>query len=677
MKRHVSFVAALSMCFFASITAADAQQIKADTGGIAIGGSVTGSTVIIGIPQEKVDELVRDAKRPLEELTTQQRENIALLKEKLDLNVNQVRAALGILGENDIPPERLAAKLVEIAERFRDLQATALAQPEDSPTIITLKAEGQKAIEAGELTKADALLADVETEQRRSLDRVAVNVSETSSRRGEIALTRLRYAEAANHFANAAGAFPAGSAHEDKRRDYLSRETDALFLQGQEFGDNNALRSAIERDRQLMDLNPRERMPLEWAKIQIKLGMALWVLGEREAGTAKLEEAVVSFREALEEMTRERVPLDWATGKNNLGVVLQSLGERESDTGKLEEAVVAYREALIERTRERVPLDWAETQNNLAGALVHLGSRGTGSAKLEEAVIAFREALKETTRERGPLRWAKVQSNLGSALVVLGDREVGTTKLEQAVVAFREALKERTRERVPLEWAATQYNLASALYSIGMRGGGAAKFEEAAVAFREALKEMTRDRGPIQWASVNLNLGVTLQALGKFDEAVAAHRKVLEVFTREDAPLYWATVQHNQGVLLLMIGARDSNTAKFEQAAAAFREALKERTVERVPLDRAVSLCGEGMALVMIAERRRAISMAESGLGQINAAFESLRDGGNAQTAGACEGMLSEARAAVMRLRGGTDQSAASQDRPANGKVGRRRGSSR
>jgi hypothetical protein len=106
MKRHLSFVAALGIGFFASVTAAYAQ-VRADTGSIAIGGSVTGSTVIIGIPQEKVDELVRDAKRPLEELTTQQRENIVLLKEKLDLNVSQARAALGILGENDIPPERL------------------------------------------------------------------------------------------------------------------------------------------------------------------------------------------------------------------------------------------------------------------------------------------------------------------------------------------------------------------------------------------------------------------------------------------------------------------------------------------------------------------------------------------------------------------------------------------
>jgi hypothetical protein len=217
MKRHLPFVAALGICFFAPITVVYAQQVRADTGGIAIGGSVTGSTVIIGIPQEKVDELVRDAKRPLEELTTQQKENIALLKEKLDLNERQVRAVLGILGENDIAPERLAAKLVEIAESFKVLRETASARPGDDPKIAALKTDAQKAIDAGDLAKADALLADVEAEQRRAHDRVAMNEAETSARRGDIALTRLRYREAATHFGNAAAVFPPKSAHEDKR----------------------------------------------------------------------------------------------------------------------------------------------------------------------------------------------------------------------------------------------------------------------------------------------------------------------------------------------------------------------------------------------------------------------------------------------------------------------------
>jgi hypothetical protein len=58
----------------------------------------------------------------------------------------------------------LAAKLVEIAKRFKALQEAASVQAGDDPKIAALKADAQKAIEVGELAKADALLADVETE---------------------------------------------------------------------------------------------------------------------------------------------------------------------------------------------------------------------------------------------------------------------------------------------------------------------------------------------------------------------------------------------------------------------------------------------------------------------------------------------------------------------------------
>jgi tetratricopeptide (TPR) repeat protein len=479
MKRHLSYVAALGMCFFVPTATADAQQVKADTGGIAIGGSVSSSTINIGIPQEKVNELVRDARRSLEELTAQQRENIALLKEKLDLNERQVRAALGILGENDIPPERLAAKLVEIAERFKALQETASAQPGDDPKISALKTNAQKAIEAGELAKADALLADVETEQRRALDRLAVNAAETSARRGEIALIRLRYAEAATHFANAAAVFPPNSTYEDKRIGYLTREARALYLQGAECGDNNALRASIGRFKRLVEMTPRERAPRDWVNVQNQLGNVLWSLGERESGTAKLEEAVFAFREALKEQTRERVPLQWAMTQNNLGSVLWRLGERESGTAMLEEAAFAYREALKERTRERVPLQWAATQNNLGNVLWRLGEREGGTAKLEEAAFAYREALKERTRERVPLDWAATQNNLGNVLWRLGEREGGTAKLEEAAFAYREALKERTRERVPLQWAASFGSEGVALMLLAERRGDAAMAETA------------------------------------------------------------------------------------------------------------------------------------------------------------------------------------------------------
>src|SRR5262249_45004592 len=236
----------------------------------------TGSTINIGVPPEQLAALVRQAA----DLSETQKKVIAKLEDELDLNQRQIRAALGILGENDIPPERLAANLVEIAKRFKELQATASAQPGDNPKIAALKTDAQKAIEAGELANADALLADVETEQRQALDRFAINAAETSAQRGEIALTRLRYAEAAKHFANAAAVFPPKSPHEPKGIAYPAREAPALHLKGYERGDNDPLRWATGRRIGLASQTPREREPLEWAEGQNNLGFTLYALGQ-------------------------------------------------------------------------------------------------------------------------------------------------------------------------------------------------------------------------------------------------------------------------------------------------------------------------------------------------------------------------------------------------------------
>src|SRR5262245_44325126 len=380
MKRHLCFIAALGMCLaWSSISYGQVfgTRVEATSCASAIGGNVTASnvSVVCGIPPEVLDALVNSRTKVLEELVSAHRETITLLKGSLDLNERQIRAALEAIGESNVPAERLAAKLVEIAENFKALREAASARPGDAPNIAALKADAQKAIEAGELAKADALLADVETEQRRAHDRLAVNEAETSARRGDIALTRLRYAEAATHFANAAAVFPPRSAHEDKRIGYLAREARALYLQGSEFGDNRALRSAIERRTRLIEWSPRERVPLDWARAQANLGKSLQTLGKHEKGTEKLEEAIAAYREALKEWTRERVPLDWAIMQDNLGSALRDLGERESGTARLEEAVTAHREALKEHIRERVPLYWAGTQSLLGLALWKLGLR--------------------------------------------------------------------------------------------------------------------------------------------------------------------------------------------------------------------------------------------------------------------------------------------------------------
>jgi tetratricopeptide (TPR) repeat protein len=273
--------------------------------------------------------------RPWEELSESQKKEIAKLQGDLDLNQRQVKSALEILGEADVHPERLAAKLVEIAGKFNDLQTAAAAQPGDDANITALKAEAQKAIQDGELAKADEILAAIEKIQTEALDRLALNAAQTTAQRGDVALTRLRYPDAAQRFAEAAAKVPQG--HDDERWKYLNAEADALYRQGDEYGDNAAALSAIERYRHLAGLRPRNAFPLDWATAQVNLGNAFFRLGEREGGTARLEEAVAAYREALQENTRARVPLDWAMTQMNLGTALGVLGERESSTARLDE----------------------------------------------------------------------------------------------------------------------------------------------------------------------------------------------------------------------------------------------------------------------------------------------------------------------------------------------------
>src|SRR3954466_10981250 len=82
-------------------------------------------------------------------------------------------------------------------------------------------------------------------EQEAALERLALDAAATRAQRGEIALTRLRYREAAAHFAAAAARRPSGQA--EQHLFYLETEAAALYRQEDEFGDNGALVEAIER----------------------------------------------------------------------------------------------------------------------------------------------------------------------------------------------------------------------------------------------------------------------------------------------------------------------------------------------------------------------------------------------------------------------------------------------
>lgn len=184
--------------------------VDVEQGSIGIGGNVTDSTITVGIPPDKIEELIRLRTKDLGDLTEAQRETIAQIKDTLNLTQGQVKHALQIVGVADVPLDRLTAKLVEIAEKFKDLQLAAAAQPGDDAKITLMKAEAQKAIQSGELGNADDILAAIEKIQALEIDRLALNAAQTAAQRGDVALTRLGYFDAAQRFAEAAAKVPPG-----------------------------------------------------------------------------------------------------------------------------------------------------------------------------------------------------------------------------------------------------------------------------------------------------------------------------------------------------------------------------------------------------------------------------------------------------------------------------------
>ena len=125
---------------------------------------------------------------------------------------------------------------------------------------------------------------------------------------------------------------------------------------------------------------------------------------------------------------------------------------------------------------------------------------------------------------------------------------------------------------------------------------------------------------------------------------IAVYRAALEEMTREQVPLDWATTQMNLGTALASLGQRESGTARLEEAVTAHRAALEERTRERVPLDWAMSTGNQGVALMLLAERLGDVTKARSAVQQIEVAFATTRDGGNAPAAAYYEAELPKAR---------------------------------
>ncbi len=122
-----------------------------------------------------------------------------------------------ILGANKVAIEDLDAKLREIAARHLTLLKQTETQGGDDPQVAALKKEAAGAIGAGDYARAQTLLQqafDADLAAARKAQDVAnqryVTAARTKAEQGQLKLTQLQYAAAAEEFKTAADLVPAG-----------------------------------------------------------------------------------------------------------------------------------------------------------------------------------------------------------------------------------------------------------------------------------------------------------------------------------------------------------------------------------------------------------------------------------------------------------------------------------
>ena len=257
------------------------------------------------------------------------------------------------------------------------------------------------AIEAGDFSKADALLAEIEDRT----DVAVVRAAEAAFQRGKIAVIQIKWDKAATHFdkaarlnptydhLNEAGLFAKRAA---RHKTALYHFEKLLGLSRREYGERapatatvlNNLAALLQETGRYTEAEPLYRQALEIGRETLgekHPDYAIWLnnLANLFHATGRYTEAEPLYRQALKigrETLGEKHPDD-TTRLNNLAALLEA-------TGRYTEAEPLYRQALeIDREMlgEKHPR-YATRLNNLAGLLAV-------TDRYAEAEPLYRQAL--------------------------------------------------------------------------------------------------------------------------------------------------------------------------------------------------------------------------------------------------------------------------------------------
>jgi tetratricopeptide (TPR) repeat protein len=330
-----------------------------------------------------------------------------------------------------------AARKTELKRAAELLDTLAVGLPE-----VRLEA-ARRALDAGDIAKADALFSEVEAMEAAAIGRAAAAAFE----RGRLAEGQVRWADATGHYATAVRLAPSYD-HLFAARAMAWRAGD--YPAARRWGED-LLKSAV--------LEHGEDSP------EHAVALSEHALTLRAAGRYVEAEPLYRRALAIDEKTFGTEHPEHATHLNNLANLLRAMG-RYADA----EPLIRQALAIDKKTLGTGHPDYSVTLNSLAGLL-----RATG--RHAEAEPLYREALaiaEETLGKEHPT-YATRLNNLAVLLRVTG-RHADAEPLYQEALA----ISEKTLGKGHPNYAASLNNLAVLLQERG-------QYDEAESLYRKAL----------------------------------------------------------------------------------------------------------------------------------------------------------------------------------------------
>ena len=368
-------------------------------------------------------------------------------------------------------------------ERITDLEARLTREGNDLGT--DKLGAARAALETGDYTAADDLFAEIEARAAIAVQSAA----RAAFARGQIAEAEVRWADAATHYARAAGHEPTLD-NLFKAREFAHRSGDYAAALG--FG-----KAALKLTRDGED--------------QHALGKALNDHAALLRATGRYDEAEPLYREAMQ-ITGAALGKDhpdYAANLNNLAGLLRATGRTDAAEPLMREAMQITGAAL-----GKDHPDYAANLNNLAGLL-----RATGRTDAAEPLM--REAMQITGAALGKDHpdYAANLNNLAALLEATG-------RYDEAEPLYREAMQitGTALGKDHPTYAASLNNLAALLEATG-------RTDAAEPLMREAMQITGAALGkdhPTYAARLN-NLAGLLEATGRTDEAEPLMREAMQI----------------------------------------------------------------------------------------------------------------------------------------------------